>query len=75
MGCVQGRVRGGWQRRERGTQECVRRVRKRERLSAQLFSEWPTTLRALLSNQLAFASTLYRFTFLRKAEKPNRAFF
>ena len=40
--CVEGRVRGCRQRESAVHENCVRRVRKHERLSAQLFSEWPT---------------------------------
>ena len=42
MGCVEGRVRGCRQRERAAHKNCVRRVRKRKRLSAQLLSEWPT---------------------------------
>ena len=40
--CVERRVRGCRQRERAVHENCVRRVRKHERLSAQLFSEWPT---------------------------------
>ena len=42
VGCVEGRVRGCRQRERAAHKNCVRRVRRRKRLSAQLLSEWPT---------------------------------
>ena len=41
MGCVEGRVRGCRQRESAVHENCVRRVRKRKRLSAQLLGVLP----------------------------------